>query len=449
MASQGLVDGTTATILANELTKYHTHITLLPIGGKRKLMNNNNPSPQCTSTKGPGVYRSSPQWLRLPLLLLVVAVAIIALAATALADAPAAGDASAPSVATVPTVPTPPPSVIYLGFKTSDEIEFDSVSAAASADDKPDFKYKNEDIVAFVPDPDDPSTGEFSIFFDGSVCGLANANLDDFEVLSNGHILFTLRARFNIPGFGQVDDSDVIEYTPGATPDVCGTFAFRLVGADAGLTKGAEDIDGLGIAEDGDLIVSTIGTAKVPGSAGEVLEAKDQDLIRFDDRGVAPSGTWSLYFDGSDVELKKNSEDIRSVWLDNVGDAQGNKNLYLTLSGNFKVASLNEDEGDKNDVEGCFPSSLGTTTECFFFKLLDGETIGAENQLDGLSVLFGPRSVAASAVTALDDTDSTEATETADDIADFAEALAENDSEITEDDFMEVAQRFYLPYVRQ
>jgi len=393
-------------------------------------MNNIHPASQHTRTNGTGIHRASLQWRRLPLLLLVVALAVVGLAATALADSSPTVDVAVSAPDAV-LVPTPAPSLIYLGFKSSDEIEFDD------DDNKPDFKYKNEDIVAF-----DPSTGNFSIFFDGSVCGLSNANLDDFEVLGNGNILFTLRSKFNIPGFGQADDSDVIEYTPAANPNVCGTFVFFLKGSDYGLTKGAEDIDALGIAEDGKLIVSTIGTAKVPGISGEV---KDQDLIKFDDT----TGTWSLYFDGSDVGLAKSSEDIRSVWVDAVGDAQGNKNVYLTLSGDFKVESLNSDKGDKNDVEGCFPSSLGVTTECFFFKLLDGKKVGAENQLDGLSVVFTARSVAASAITALDDTDSAEATEGAADIEDFAEALAENDSEITEDDFIEVFQQLFLPYVRK
>lgn len=397
-------------------------------------MNNINCPPQCTSTKGIGVHRPSPQWLRLPLLLLMVAVTVVALAATALADSPTTGDASASESGVTP-VPTPPPSVIYLGFKSSDEIEFDH---------KPDFKYKNEDIVAFVPNPNNPKTGTFSIFFDGSVCGLSNANLDDFEVTGNGHIFFTLRSKFNIPGLGVVDDSDVIEYTPGATTDVCGTFAFFLKGSDAGLTKGAEDIDALGFAADGKLIVSTIGSAKVPGISGDV---KDQDLIKLE--SAPPNASWSLYFDGSDVALTKSSEDIRSVWVDAVGDASGNKNVYLTLSGDFKVDSLNEDKGDKNDVEGCFPSQLGTTTECFFFKLLDGKKIGAENQLDGLSVVFSytnPPIIMAAAVP--DDTDSAETTEGVADIEDFAEAMAENDSEITEDDFIEFLQQLYLPFVQ-
>jgi hypothetical protein len=425
MISMGL---SVSVLSTNSRVKHHSEITLLPIGGKRKLMNNISPPPQCTSTKGTGNHRPSPQWLRLPLLLLMVAVAVVALAATALADSPTTGDASA-SESGVIAVPTPPPLVIYLGFKSSDEIEFDD-------DDKPDFKYKNEDIVAFVP-----ATGDFYIFFDGSAFGLSNANLDDFEVLSDGSILFTLRSKFSIPGLGQVDDSDIVKYTPGGVPN---PFTFYLKGSAVGLTKGAEDIDALGFAADGKLIISTIGTAKVPGISDDV---KDQDLIKLEP--TLPTPSWSLYFDGSDVALTNSSEDIRSVWVDAVGDAQGNKNVYLTLSGDFKVKSDNEDKGDKNDVEGCYAEPLSTTpTKCFFFKLLDGETVGAENQLDGLSVVFSYTPAPISAAAAPDNGASAEIAEGAADIEDFTEAVAENDSEITEDDFIEFLQQLYLPFVQ-
>ena len=380
-------------------------------------MNNNYLSAHSVSEKGTGVQRTSQHWLRLPLLLMMVAIAVVLLAATALADSsPASADSAfAPTVPTVPTVPPPPPAVIYLGFKTSGEID--------------DFKYKNEDIVAY-----DPATQAFSIFFNGSDFGLSNANLDDFEILPNGHIIFTLRSKFNIPGLGEVDDSDVVEYTPG------GGFTFYLVGASVGLTKGAEDIDALGFAPDGKLIISTIGTAKVPGIAFDV---KDQDLIKLE--SSAGGGNWSFYFDGSDVELTDSSEDVRSAWTDTTGD----QNLYLTLSGDFEVESANQDEGDKDDVEGCTPLSLGANTECFFFKLFDGDEVDANKQLDGLFVIFDPVNVAASAVASNTGDTTNESAEGASDIADFAEANSENDSEITADDFFEVAGRVYLPLLQR
>jgi hypothetical protein len=387
--------------------------------------------------KGHGAQRTTRHWLRFSLLPSVLVFAFTVLTVIALVDE-STGAALAQTVpgGTVPggTIPggtVPAPSVVYLGFKHSDEIEFEG-------DTQEDFVYKNEDIVAFAF-----ATGQFSIFFDGSECGLEDANLDDFDILDDGNIIFTLRSSFDIPGLGEVDDSDVIEYTPDAAG--CGDFSFRMIGADVGLTRGAEDIDGLGVAADGSLVISTIGTARVPSSTGE-LQVRDQALIKLDEA----AGTWSLYFDGEDVALIDSSEDIRSVWIDPLTDAQGNQHTYLTLSGDFEVASNNSDEGDKNDVEGCALLQSGETTECFFFKLLDGEQTGAENQLDGLAVNFGTVSAPVTTVTAGEATGNVDAAaERLRDAIDFAAAIAEGDGGVTMDDSVEAIIQLYLPLITQ
>ncbi|MEZ4733436.1 MAG: hypothetical protein R3E79_40590 [Caldilineaceae bacterium] len=368
--------------------------------------------------------------LRLPLtplgLALLFFLAVTVMMVSSPRDAWAQGGTIPPG--TIPPGTIPPTAIIYLGFKSSDEIEYPT-------DAQPDFVYKNEDIVAYTP-----ATGLFSLFFDGSACGLADANLDDFAIADNGNLLFTLRSKFTIPSLGEVDDSDIIGYT--ADPAGCGSFSVRLRGADVGLTKGAEDIDALGIAEDGSLVVSTIGTAQVPGVDGE-LEVKDRDLIKLDEA----AGVWSLYFDGDDVGLTESSEDIRSLWVDPTIDAQDNRNLYLTLSGDFAVESNTQDEGDKNDIEGCTLLQAGETTECAFFKLLNGAEIGAENQLDGLAIVA--TGAATGAVTGTDSGDTVEAAEAAYDAADYAEALAEGAEGVTLEDFIEFMTQIYLPYIQR
>ncbi|MCB0061093.1 MAG: hypothetical protein KDE19_03225, partial [Caldilineaceae bacterium] len=145
------------------------------------------------------------------------------------------------------------------------------------------------------------------------------------------------------------------------------------------------------------------------------------------------------------------SEDIRSVWEDPLLDAEGNQNLYLTLSGDFDVESINSDEGDKNDVEGCTLLQAGETTECFFFKLLNGEAVEAGNQLDGLAIVFSPAGSAVDAITGRDDYDNPDefAVEMANDSADFTAAMLEGDSELTIDDFLEIVSRIYLPLIQQ
>lgn len=368
-----------------------------------------------------------------PLIILAIflALLVIALFGATTHESWAQGNGTVPN-GTIPGGTIPQPALIYLGFKSSDEIEFPD-------DAQPDFVYKNEDIVAL-----DPTTAQFSIFFDGSVCGLGDANLDDFDILPNGNLIFTLRAPFTIPGLGDVDDSDVIEYTPDLNG--CGTFTYRIKGADVGLTLGAEDIDALGVAADGGLLVSTIGTAIVPGAMGE-LKVRDQALIKLDET----SGTWSLYFDGEDVGLVGSSEDIRSVWEYPELDTEGNQNLLLTLSGDFAVESVNADEGDKNDVEGCTLLQAGDITECIFFKLLDGNSVYAGNQLDGLAIGFPPNEGVVVPITGRDNDMNPDesAVEFANDLADFRAAQAEGDSELTIDDFLDIVTQIYLPYIQQ
>jgi hypothetical protein len=106
----------------------------------------------------------------------------------------------------------------------------------------------------------------------------------------------------------------------------------------------------LDAAKHGNLLVSTIGTANTPIGTGK-LEVKNQSLIKLENETAE---IWSLYFGSKNVELTEASEGIRSV---SVGDALEN-NIFLTLSGDFAVESVNEDEGDKNDIEGCRPFSL-------------------------------------------------------------------------------------------
>jgi hypothetical protein len=430
-------------------------------------MNRSNPTSAGTNAEGTDHRRPSQRWFRLPVVILIATVLVSLSAVSALAtSSPISGweqsDGTIPGgtipCGTVPggTVPggtipggtipcgtVPPPVTIYLGFKNSDEIEFDD-----DDDEREDFVYKNEDIIAY-----DVATGEFSIFFDGSECGLEDANLDDFELWGSG-MIFTLRSDFKIPGLGKVDDSDVISYTPSTDPNAsCGTFGFYVRGKDVGLTKGDEDIDALGFAEDGSLLVSTIGTAKVPtlpsartrgddddDDDDNKLKVKDRSLIKLDQA----TGTWSLYFEGDDVKLKRSSEDVRSV---SVGGTTGNI-IYLTISGDFEVESFNEDEGDKNDIEACVPISLGENTECFFFKLLDGESIGAENQLDGLALEFAPARAAITAVGGTSASSAREAdVEAAADVADYVEATASEDSEVSLDDFFDIVSRIYLSFV--
>jgi hypothetical protein len=80
-----------------------------------------------------------------------------------------------------------------------------------------------------------------------------------------------------------------------------------------GLTTSGENVDASAFAVDGRLLVSTTDNVKVTGASGA-----DEDLLAFTPTqlGATTSGTWSLYFDGSDVDLSNTlDEDVNGVWV--------------------------------------------------------------------------------------------------------------------------------------
>jgi hypothetical protein len=113
----------------------------------------------------------------------------------------------------------------------------------------------------------------------------------------------------------------------------------------------------------------------VPGASG-----RDEDVLAFTPStlGSTTSGTWSLYFDGSDVGLTDSSEDIDALDL-----AGGN--LYLSTEGSFSVSGV---LGADEDVFVCGIIGLGDVTACEYLPSLyfDGSTWGlAANDVDAFS----------------------------------------------------------------
>jgi len=176
-----------------------------------------------------------------------------------------------------------------------------------------------------------------------------------------------------------VDDLDIIRFIPtslGINTD--GSFQWYFDGSDVDLTTTAEDLDAIDFAPDGRLIVSTTGSFSVTGASGN-----DEDLLAFTPTslGATTSGTWSIYFDGSDVGLNETtSEDINEIWI----DALTNQ-IYLTTLGAFSVAGVN---GDGSDIFICTPGTLGDTTSCTFSAYWIGSSNGFAGEIvDGLDII--------------------------------------------------------------
>ncbi|GGA17693.1 choice-of-anchor Q domain-containing protein [Okeania sp. KiyG1] len=218
--------------------------------------------------------------------------------------------------------------------------------------------FRPEDIVEY-----NLADQSFTKFFDGSDVGLRGVKIDAFEILDNNEILFSFDRPKRINGIQNVvDDSDIVKFTPRSPRDNSrGSFELYFDGSDVGLTKASEDIDGLSVDPlTGDLLISTLGVFQVRGVRG-----KDEDILRFnsDTLGRNTRGTWSLEFDGSDVELTMGSEDIDAIGING-------EQLLLSTTGNFGVTDVS---GKNRDVFAFNPNTLGRSTsgtfEEFFSEL--------------------------------------------------------------------------------
>jgi len=383
-----------------------------------------------TIIKATNMKQTSPQWIKLPVLILIVAIAVVLFTMTAFADSSSSAPTNADSVQ-APAVATPPPVAIFLSPASNGEID-DNNNATGK-----EINFKDEDILRCVPTGNECT---WDLYFDGSDVGLGRADLEDFEILDNGHILFTIDRSLTLPGIGLVKRSDVIEFTPITLGPhhTSGTFSVFLRGSDVGLTKSGENIDALARTPSGNLVVSLEGTGKVPKVGGGELTVQDEDLIEL------IGGAWQLYFDGSTVGLTSGSEDVAAAWID---PNSPDHNLYLTTKGNFSVHSVNSLTGKKTDVFGCSPTSSNPITSCFFFKFFNAKIEGFTKGIDGLFVL--PTTAVNSAALATIDSSAAATPDAGENVADPSDVTANDgtDNQIDVYDSVDIAEEIYLPMI--
>jgi hypothetical protein len=240
--------------------------------------------------------------------------------------------------------------------------------------------FRDEDIVRY-----DGST--WSLFFDGSDVGVGAADIFGFYLLDQDSILMTFAASVTVGGQTYAP-TDIVRFDATSVGSVtAGTFSLYFHGIDVGLDGTTDNIDALEILPDGRILISTTGNPTVPGLTG----LADEDILAF----TPASGTWAMYFEGSDVGLANSSaEDIDALSMAPNGD------IYLSTTGLFAVTGVS---GDDEDVFSCTPTSLGSVTACNFSSALyfDGSTWGlAANDVDAFGIYStGPIPTATSTVT--------------------------------------------------
>ena len=229
------------------------------------------------------------------------------------------------------------------------------------------LSFADEDIVYF-------DGQSWSLFFDGSDVGAGGSDLFAFHMVNANTLLMAFNTDLTLSGM-TVTPQDIVRFDATSLgANTAGTFSMYFNGADVGLAEPtAERIDAINVLSDGRILISTAGDISVPGVTG-----KDEDIAVFTPAslGNTTSGTWAMYFDGSDVGLSDSSdEDIDAL------DVAGG-HIYLSTIGNFAVTGLT---GAGEDVFICSPSLLGDVTACNFSPalFLDGSAWGlAGNSLD-------------------------------------------------------------------
>jgi hypothetical protein len=234
--------------------------------------------------------------------------------------------------------------------------------------------FADEDILAY-----DSATGTWTMFFDASDVGLGGTDVDAFALLPDGSVLISVDSTtYALSGFGTIEDRDIVRFIPTSLgANTAGAYEWYFDGSDVGLTTSGEDIDAIDFAPDGRLLFSTQGSFGVSGASGA-----DEDLVAFDatSLGSTTAGTWSLYFDGSDVGLNSSSsEDVNGLWVDpSTGE------IYLSTVGSYSVSGAS---GSGADIFVCTPGQLGATTSCAFRVYWVGASAGWGAEVtDGIQI---------------------------------------------------------------
>ncbi|MEM1453122.1 MAG: S8 family serine peptidase [Planctomycetota bacterium] len=203
---------------------------------------------------------------------------------------------------------------------------------------------------------------------DGSLTGNDATTVTISDPPTGGPVaLMASRGNNSVAGVGTVRNEDIVEYDPGT-----GSFVLVFDGSDVGLASAA--IDALHVEANGDIVLSFTGPFSVPGLVGgpSGTSVDDSDLVTFTPSLLGPntSGVFTFLFDGSDVGLTANGEDVDGVSRDGAG------NLMISTVGSMSGTGAS---GRDEDVFRFTSSSLGATTAGSFALRFDGSDMGLAN----------------------------------------------------------------------
>ena len=166
----------------------------------------------------------------------------------------------------------------------------------------------------------------------------------------------SLGSAATLPGGPSVANEDIVAFDGTA-------FSPTFDGSDVGL--GSFTLDAFAVISPTEILMSFTGAGTVGGVAMD-----DSDVVKFTatSLGAITAGTFSMYFDGSDVGLSNDSEDVDAVEL--LADGR----LLVSTTGSVSVTGVSS--GADEDLLEFTPTSLGTTTAGSWRLHFDGSDVG-------------------------------------------------------------------------
>lgn len=168
-----------------------------------------------------------------------------------------------------------------------------------------------------------------------------------------------------VPVVGTAENEDIV-----ARNESSGTWSLIFDGSDVGLSGFV--IDGMARLSDGSILLSfTVSgsVAGMTGGPGGSTTLDDSDIVRFvpTSLGATTAGSFVFYFDGSDVGLTTDNEDVDAITVTSTGQ------LVVSTLGTFSATGVS---GEDADLIVFTSTSLGSVTAGTWAMYFDGSDVG-------------------------------------------------------------------------
>ncbi len=195
-----------------------------------------------------------------------------------------------------------------------------------------------------------------------------------------GKALVTVLGTPTLGAAGAIADEDIALYDSATN-----SWSVYFDGSDVGLASFA--IDALTVLPSGELLISLDLDGTLAGLTGgpSGTSVDDSDLLLFvpTSLGANTAGTWSFYFDGSDVGLTTSNEDIDAISILPSGA------IGISTLGAATITGLSGIEDE--DIFGFTPTTLGAATAGVWSYFFDGSDVGlSTNSSEDVDAFYCP-----------------------------------------------------------